>query len=85
MFLRFLPIGAFMYLVGGMLFGFGIGFGASAIPGYMSLASTGLGSIGIMIGYFILRPLFKQAKAQIKARTKSVQPRQGDQAGAGAQ
>ncbi|EML1601333.1 MULTISPECIES: hypothetical protein [Burkholderia] len=68
--LRFLPIGSFLYLIGGMVFGFGIGF-AAIMPGYVSLVSTGVGSLTIVAGYFTLRPLFRRAKAEIKARSKA--------------
>ncbi|KVN48736.1 hypothetical protein WT12_08290 [Burkholderia territorii] len=72
--LRFLPLGTFLYLIGGMLFGFGIGF-AAIMPGYVSLVSTGAGSLMIVAGYFTLRPLFRRAKAEIKAlRKASPQP-----------
>ncbi|MGN7104868.1 hypothetical protein ACTHR6_24870 [Ralstonia holmesii] len=54
-----------MYLVGGILFGFGIGFGASSVPGVATVVITGLGALSIMVGYFLFRPLMREAKAQL--------------------
>ncbi|MCL6486337.1 MAG: hypothetical protein I4O49_19560 [Janthinobacterium lividum] len=63
--LRRLPFGVFMYLVGGILFGFGMGFGASSVPGVATVVITGLGALAISAGYFIFRPLMREAKAQL--------------------
>ena len=70
--LRFLPAGVFLYLIGGTLFGFGACLGtAFGTPGVTALGCTGIGATLIAIGYFILRPLLREAKAEIKARTRA--------------
>lgn len=66
--LRRLPLGAFMYLIGGMLFGFGIGFGSSAVPSVTAVVITGLGSFGIVAGYYLLRPLMEHARTELARR-----------------
>lgn len=66
--LRRLPLGAFMYLIGGMLFGFGVGFGSSTVPSITAVVITGLGSFGIVAGYFLLRPLMQHARTELARR-----------------
>ncbi|MEX3557350.1 MAG: hypothetical protein VB124_03480 [Burkholderia sp.] len=65
--LRFLPLGINLYLVGGILFGFGVGFGVSVVPGFGAVLCTGLGSLMIVAGYYVMRPLSRAAKAEIRA------------------
>jgi hypothetical protein len=69
--LRFLPVGAFFNLLGGLFFGFGIGFGASAVPSVSALASTGIGAVFIVAAFYILRPMVRASKAQMKADAKA--------------
>ncbi|KHS09407.1 hypothetical protein BMD20_29465 [Burkholderia multivorans] len=48
-----------------MVFGFGVGFTSTA-AGLVSLVSTGIGAVMIVLGYFVLRPLLRRAKTEIK-------------------
>lgn len=65
--LRFMPLGVNLYLVGGILFGFGVGFGVSVTPGLGAVICTGIGSLMIVAGYYVLRPLSRAAKTEIRA------------------
>lgn len=70
--LRYLPLGAMFYLFGGILFGFGVCLGTTSFPPTVSsIVMTGIGALSIGAGYFVLRPLLRQAKAEIKAVTHS--------------
>jgi hypothetical protein len=68
--LRFLPLAVHLYLVGGILLGFGIGFSVSVLPGVGAVTVTGLGSLMIVIGYYVLRPLNRAAKSEIRALSR---------------
>lgn len=65
--MRFLPLGCFLYVVGGMLFGYGVGSGKVGVPSIEAVVTTGIGATLIVVGYFVLRPMVRQAKAEIKA------------------
>jgi hypothetical protein len=70
--LRYLPLGVMFNLFGGILFGFGVCLGTTTFPPTISaIVMTGLGAISIGAGYFVLRPLLRKAKAEIKAVTRS--------------
>lgn len=53
MFFCCLLFGVFMYFVGGILFGFGMGFGVFFVLGVVIVVIMGLGVLVILVGYFI--------------------------------
>lgn len=72
--LRYLPLGSTLYLLGGLLSGYGMGRLASNPFSLQALGFTGAGAVLIISGYVALRPLLRYAKQQIKRRPSPVPP-----------